>query len=168
MNDQAALSAATTAAGENVGQPFEPSPSGVISDVETLKAISDPVRLRILETMVTAADEAWTVKRLAKALGTNTTKLYQPSTSSRSATSSGSPARARRLGDHRDQLPHQRDVHPARPVPASRRRLTSGARFTTSSRSSSTRYVTRSNRGLASGMVKSGDDRSAASCSSRA
>ena len=48
----------------------------IISDVETLKALSDPVRLRILETMVTASDEAWTVKRLAAALGVGPTKLY--------------------------------------------------------------------------------------------
>jgi DNA-binding transcriptional ArsR family regulator len=72
MNDQAALSGAT-ARGEGA---FEPVAERVISDVETLKALSDPVRLRILETMVTAADEAWTVKRLAKALDTNPTKLY--------------------------------------------------------------------------------------------
>src|SRR6476646_2888850 len=73
MNDQAALSGAADGPGEQVDQPVA---ERVISDVETLKALSDPVRLRILETMVTAADEAWTVKRLAKALGTNTTKLY--------------------------------------------------------------------------------------------
>jgi len=72
MNDQAALSG-FTAPGEGT---FEPVAERVISDVETLKALSDPVRLRILETMVTAADEAWTVKRLAKALDTNPTKLY--------------------------------------------------------------------------------------------
>ena len=72
MNDQAALSG-VTAPGEGT---FEPVAERVISDVETLKALSDPVRLRILETMVTAADEAWTVKRLAKALDTNPTKLY--------------------------------------------------------------------------------------------
>jgi DNA-binding transcriptional ArsR family regulator len=68
MNDQAALSgnAAT----------FQPIHERVISDVETLKALSDPVRLRILETMVTAADEAWTVKRIAAALGVGPTKLY--------------------------------------------------------------------------------------------
>jgi DNA-binding transcriptional ArsR family regulator len=72
MNDQAALSG-DTAPAEGA---FEPVAERVISDVETLKALSDPVRLRILETMVTAADEAWTVKRLAKALDTNPTKLY--------------------------------------------------------------------------------------------
>ncbi len=48
----------------------------VISDVETLKALSDPVRLRILETMIQAADEDWTVKRLAAALEVGPTKLY--------------------------------------------------------------------------------------------
>ena len=72
MNDQAALSGDTGP----VEKTFEPVAERVISDVETLKALSDPVRLRILETMVTAADEAWTVKRLAKALDTNSTKLY--------------------------------------------------------------------------------------------
>ena len=72
MNDQAALSGDPAP----VEETFEPVAERVISDVETLKAISDPVRLRILETMVTAADEAWTVKRLAKALDTNPTKLY--------------------------------------------------------------------------------------------
>src|SRR4029079_5425971 len=76
MNDQAALSTAMVGTGEDV-DPFQPAAERVISDVETLKAISDPVRLRILETMVTAADEAWTVKRLAQALDTNPPKLYR-------------------------------------------------------------------------------------------
>jgi DNA-binding transcriptional ArsR family regulator len=53
-----------------------PAAERVISDVETLKAISDPVRLRILETMIQAADEDWTVKRIATALGVGPTKLY--------------------------------------------------------------------------------------------
>ena len=48
----------------------------VISDVETLKALSDPVRLRILETMVQAPDDDWTVKRIAAALEVGPTKLY--------------------------------------------------------------------------------------------
>jgi DNA-binding transcriptional ArsR family regulator len=47
-----------------------------ISDVEELKAISDPIRLRILEAMVAHADEVWTVKRIAKALDVGPTKLY--------------------------------------------------------------------------------------------
>jgi DNA-binding transcriptional ArsR family regulator len=66
MNDQATLS-------EDAAQPRA---ERVISDVESLKALSDPVRLRILETMVTGADETWTVKRIAAALGVGPTKLY--------------------------------------------------------------------------------------------
>jgi DNA-binding transcriptional ArsR family regulator len=73
VNDQAALSGATSGQDEAADQPVA---ERVISDVETLKALSDPLRLRILETMVTAADEAWTVKRLAAALGVGPTKLY--------------------------------------------------------------------------------------------
>ena len=77
MNDQAALSGSNAAgAGGAPASESQPVAERIISDVETLKALSDPVRLRILETMVTAADEAWTVKRLAAALGTNPTKLY--------------------------------------------------------------------------------------------
>ena len=53
-----------------------PVPERTISDVETLKALTDPMRLRILETMVAAADDTWTVKRLAAALGVGPTKLY--------------------------------------------------------------------------------------------
>lgn len=55
---------------------FEPLAERLIADVETLKALSDPMRLRILETMVTRPNEAWTVKRLAAALGVGPTKLY--------------------------------------------------------------------------------------------
>ncbi len=47
-----------------------------ISDVETLRALSDPVRLRILETLIQAPHEPWTVKRIATALGVGPTKLY--------------------------------------------------------------------------------------------
>lgn len=76
MNDQAALSEMTGDASGRVDQAVEPATERVISDVETLKVLSDPVRLRILETMVTAADETWTVKRLAAAMGVGPTKLY--------------------------------------------------------------------------------------------
>ena len=71
MNDQAALRGDVP-----VGEAEGPANERVISDVETLKALSDPVRLRILETMVTAADETWTVKRLAAAMDVGPTKLY--------------------------------------------------------------------------------------------
>jgi DNA-binding transcriptional ArsR family regulator len=48
----------------------------LIADVETLKAISDPLRIRILETMVTRSDAAWSVKELAASLGVPQTRLY--------------------------------------------------------------------------------------------
>jgi DNA-binding transcriptional ArsR family regulator len=48
----------------------------VIADVETLKALSDPLRLRIVEAMVTRVDEPWTVKELSTLLGVPQTRLY--------------------------------------------------------------------------------------------
>lgn len=53
-----------------------PDAERVISDVETLKAISDPLRLRIIETMVTRHDAPWSVKELASALDVPQTRLY--------------------------------------------------------------------------------------------
>src|SRR6476659_9811671 len=49
----------------------------VIADVETLKALSDPLRLRIVEAMVTRVDEPWTVKELSTLLGVPQTRLYR-------------------------------------------------------------------------------------------
>ena len=54
----------------------DPIAERTISDVETLKALSDPLRLRILEVMTSANDETFTVKRLAVALEVSQTKLY--------------------------------------------------------------------------------------------
>ncbi|MEO8470225.1 MAG: winged helix-turn-helix domain-containing protein [Chloroflexota bacterium] len=54
----------------------EPVPSRTIADVETLKALADPVRIRILEAMCSHPIQDWTVKHIAKALGTGPTKLY--------------------------------------------------------------------------------------------
>src|SRR4051812_37595552 len=48
----------------------------VVSDHETLRALADPLRLRILETMVSRADGAWSVKELAAALAVPQTRLY--------------------------------------------------------------------------------------------
>jgi len=53
-----------------------PEAERVVSDVETLKALSDPLRLKILETMVARVDSAWTAKELAAALGVPQTRLY--------------------------------------------------------------------------------------------
>jgi DNA-binding transcriptional ArsR family regulator len=51
-------------------------PERLISDVETLKAISDPLRLKILEVMVAQFGEPWSVKELASALDVPQTRLY--------------------------------------------------------------------------------------------
>lgn len=56
--------------------PFAPAPSRTIADVETLKALSEPIRLRILESMVHGHQQDWTVKQIAAALGVGPTKLY--------------------------------------------------------------------------------------------
>jgi DNA-binding transcriptional ArsR family regulator len=54
----------------------KPRAEMVIGDVEQLKAISDPLRLRIIELMGEAPVRAWTAKELAERLGTKQTKLY--------------------------------------------------------------------------------------------
>ena len=53
-----------------------PDRERLVSDVETLKALSDPLRLRILETMVARSDATWSVKELATALDVPPTRLY--------------------------------------------------------------------------------------------
>ena len=53
-----------------------PDRERVVSDVETLKALSDPLRLRILETMVSRSDATWSVKELAAAIDVPQTRLY--------------------------------------------------------------------------------------------
>lgn len=47
--------------------------SFLISDLETLRAMSDPLRLQIMEALV---KQPRTVKQIAKLLGTSSTKLY--------------------------------------------------------------------------------------------
>jgi len=54
----------------------EPLPERRIADVETIKALSDPLRLRILEVMTARPEDTFTVKRLAGLLGVSQTKLY--------------------------------------------------------------------------------------------
>jgi DNA-binding transcriptional ArsR family regulator len=55
---------------------FLPEPVMRIRGAETLRAISDPTRMRILETMVQRQDPPWSVKELAAALGVPQTRLY--------------------------------------------------------------------------------------------
>lgn len=53
-----------------------PDAERIVSDVETLKALSDPLRLKILETMVARTNAAWTAKELAAELAVPQTRLY--------------------------------------------------------------------------------------------
>jgi DNA-binding transcriptional ArsR family regulator len=53
-----------------------PDPERLVSDVETLRALSDPLRLRILEAMVRRMEPAWSVKELAAVLEVPATRLY--------------------------------------------------------------------------------------------
>jgi DNA-binding transcriptional ArsR family regulator len=55
---------------------FRPEAVRLVGDLETLRAISDPTRMRILERMVTRQDPAWSVKELAAALEMPPTRLY--------------------------------------------------------------------------------------------
>lgn len=66
----------TATANEDPPRGTEPLAERLISDVDTLRAISDPLRLRILEVMTAGHDETFTVKRLATTIGANPTKLY--------------------------------------------------------------------------------------------
>lgn len=54
----------------------EPAAEVVITDVEQLKAVSDPLRLELLELMTDVPRTGWTAKELAERLRTKQTKLY--------------------------------------------------------------------------------------------
>jgi DNA-binding transcriptional ArsR family regulator len=54
----------------------EPPAELRIGDPATLKALADPLRVRILEEMATRMRHGWTVKELAANLGTRLTSLY--------------------------------------------------------------------------------------------
>ena len=48
----------------------------LITDLEQLKAVSDPLRIQLLELMGEAPVRGWTAKELAERLATKQTKLY--------------------------------------------------------------------------------------------
>ena len=54
----------------------EPAPELVIADVEQLKAISDPLRLQLLERISGEPRRGWTARELAEDIETKQTKLY--------------------------------------------------------------------------------------------
>lgn len=56
--------------------PFTPQATLVVADLDTLRVLADPLRLRIMEAFARDADTPQTVKRVAATLGEGTTKLY--------------------------------------------------------------------------------------------
>lgn len=60
----------------DVDPDFAPIPVIQIRDADTLKALSDPTRMRVLEVMASRPDRAWSAKELAAALGVPQTRLY--------------------------------------------------------------------------------------------
>lgn len=48
----------------------------VIDSSEAIKAIADPLRVRLLQLMMMASNRSWTVKEIATELGQPVTKLY--------------------------------------------------------------------------------------------
>lgn len=54
----------------------EPMDQMVLTDVEQLKVIGDPLRIRLIEIMAEDPHRGWTAKELAQELGTKQTKLY--------------------------------------------------------------------------------------------
>ncbi len=56
--------------------PADPPAEMLITDVEQLKAVSDPLRIQLLELMGEAPVRGWTAKELAERLATKQTKLY--------------------------------------------------------------------------------------------
>ena len=61
---------------QDLSPDFEPEEVRFIADVETLRAISDGTRMRMLETMVQRTSPAWSVKEIAAALDVPQTRLY--------------------------------------------------------------------------------------------
>jgi DNA-binding transcriptional ArsR family regulator len=79
MSEPQATNGATDAGAHgqpDAGASAAPERERLVSDVETLKALSDPLRLRILETMVARPNAAWSVKEMATALDVPQTRLY--------------------------------------------------------------------------------------------
>jgi DNA-binding transcriptional ArsR family regulator len=67
---------------DRVSEPTEtsdkttPTSFRVIDDAEALKAIGDPLRMRMLQLMMVAISRTWSVKEVAAELGQPVTKLY--------------------------------------------------------------------------------------------
>jgi DNA-binding transcriptional ArsR family regulator len=76
MSARRTLEPALPADNADLDPDFEPEALRTIGDVATLKALSDPLRLRIIETMVQRIAPAWSVREIAAALDVPPTRLY--------------------------------------------------------------------------------------------
>jgi DNA-binding transcriptional ArsR family regulator len=56
--------------------PYQPPEVRVVNDADSLKALGDPLRLRILHTVMREPRRTWSVKEIAAALEQPVTKLY--------------------------------------------------------------------------------------------
>jgi DNA-binding transcriptional ArsR family regulator len=55
---------------------WAPAPQRVIDSAEAIKAMADPLRLKLLQLLMSTSERAWSVKEMAGALDQSVTKLY--------------------------------------------------------------------------------------------
>jgi DNA-binding transcriptional ArsR family regulator len=55
---------------------FTPAAVRLVDDAAAIKALADPLRLRVIQLLMTDADQTWTVKEVATRLEQPVTKLY--------------------------------------------------------------------------------------------
>jgi DNA-binding transcriptional ArsR family regulator len=68
-----------TVENQTAGESGEGTDSGgkrLVSDVDTLKAMADPLRMRVLQLLMADYGKAWTTKDIARSVGISPTKLY--------------------------------------------------------------------------------------------
>jgi DNA-binding transcriptional ArsR family regulator len=58
------------------GPDWAPAPQRVIDSAEAIKAMADPLRLKLLQLLMSTSERAWSVKEMAGALDQSVTKLY--------------------------------------------------------------------------------------------
>jgi DNA-binding transcriptional ArsR family regulator len=65
-----------TPEGATIDGAWAPARTKVIDTAEAIKALADPLRLRLLQLLMTASDRSWSVKEIATELQQPVTKLY--------------------------------------------------------------------------------------------
>jgi DNA-binding transcriptional ArsR family regulator len=59
-----------------IDKAWQPAPIGVVDSAAAIKALADPLRLRVLQLLMTTSHRSWSVKEIAGELGQPITKLY--------------------------------------------------------------------------------------------